>query len=75
MIAPYIAVTGGGDSCCEKGAMMQAGVYTCTINGEEHTCNSQEQCDSLQAANIKDISELNGLFNVDGVHSSVRLSV
>ncbi len=75
VIAPYIAVQNGGkDACCEKGAM-QAGVFTCMINGEQHTCSSQNQCDSLVAANTKDIAELQGLFLVDGVHSSVNFSV
>jgi K(+)-stimulated pyrophosphate-energized sodium pump len=71
VIAPYIAVNSmdSGDACCSEKT------YTCNINGKEMTCNSQAQCDSLVAANTKDISELNGLYLVDGAHSSVNFSV
>ncbi len=76
VIAPYIAVNSSelGGACCEKG-MSGAGTYTCMVNGEMQTCNSQEQCDSTVAANMKDIAEVTGNYVVDGAHSSVDFSV
>ena len=73
VIAPYIAVTGGGDACCDK--MITEEIIKCNINGQEYTCTSKEQCDSIMNANKKDISEVKGLFNVDGDHSSVVFSI
>jgi K(+)-stimulated pyrophosphate-energized sodium pump len=72
VIAPYIAVNSmvGEEACCAKTEQ-----YTCTVNGKEYTCSSQAQCDSTIAANKKDIAELNGLYIVDGAHSSVNFSV
>ena len=75
VIAPYIAMNGSDkEACCEGGAE-NTGVYTCTINGEKHTCNSQAQCDSMVASNVKDISELKGAYIVDAAHSSVAFLV
>jgi K(+)-stimulated pyrophosphate-energized sodium pump len=75
VIAPYIAVNGSSkEACCEAGDS-QAGAYTCTINGEKHTCASQAACDSLVAANVKSISDLKGMYFVDGAHSSVAFSI
>lgn len=73
VIAPYIAVNSmeSGAACCD----MNKGAYTCVINGEQHTCSSQAQCDSLVAANVKDIAEVTGNYVVDGSHSSVDFSV
>ena len=73
VIAPYIAVNSmeNESACCD----MNKGAYTCVINGEQHTCSSQAQCDSLVAANVKDIAELTGNYMVDGSHSSVDFSV
>ncbi len=74
VIAPYIAVTGEeGGECCKK--MVTEKVIKCNINGHEYTCTSKAQCDSIMAANQKDITELKGLYNVDGAHSSVNFSV
>ncbi|MDP3567292.1 sodium-translocating pyrophosphatase [Sediminibacterium sp.] len=72
VIAPYIAVTGGGPegSCCIKEEIIK-----CNINGQEYTCTSKAQCDSIMTANMKDIAELKGNFIVDGAHSSVAFSV
>ncbi|HKC67446.1 MAG TPA: sodium-translocating pyrophosphatase, partial [Bacteroidia bacterium] len=69
VIAPYIAVT--GDSQMIK----KEEVFKCKINGVEHTCTSKAQCDSMINASFKDVSELNGNFEVDGAHSSVEFSV
>ena len=75
VIAPYIAVTGGGEEvCCEKD-MVTEQVLKCNINGQEYTCTSKEQCDSIMHANVKDIAELNGNYDVDGSHSSVNFSI
>lgn len=72
VIAPYIAFnsTSGEEACCAKSEQ-----FTCNVNGKEYTCSSQAQCDSTIAANKKDIAELNGLYVVDGAHSSVNFSV
>lgn len=76
VIAPYIVGIGGSSSeaCCSK-EMMTEEVIKCNINGQEYTCNSQSQCDSIMAANVKDVAELKGLYNVDGAHSSLGFSI
>ena len=70
VIAPYIvdkAINGHEGDTQET--------FTCTINGEEHVCSSKTQCDSMVAANIKNIADVKGLYLVDGAHSSVSFSV
>src|SRR4051812_47937855 len=74
VIAPYIAVTGGDGSCC-SGEMVTEKVLKCNINGQEYTCTSKEQCDSIMNANKKDIAEVKGNYAVDGAHSSVGFSI
>ncbi len=76
VIAPYIVGIGGSSSeaCCSK-EMMTEEVIKCNINGQEYTCTSKAQCDSIMTANQKDIAELKGLFNVDGAHSSLGFSI
>jgi len=74
VIAPYIAVTAEGGECCKK-EMITEEVIKCNINGKEYTCNSKAQCDSIINANVKDVNELKGNYNVDGSHSSVNFSV
>ena len=73
VIAPYIAVTSAeaGAVCCDT----NESTYTCVVNGEKQTCSSQAQCDSMVAANVKDIAEVTGAYTVDGSHSSVDFSV
>jgi len=70
VIAPYIAMDGskGKQEVAEE-------LIKCNINGQEYTCTSKEQCDSIMTANVKDIAEVKGLFNVDAAHSSVGFSV
>jgi hypothetical protein len=73
VIAPYIAGIGSTDkseACC-----MKEEIIKCNINGQEYTCTSKEQCDSIMNATKKDIAELTGLYNVDGAHSSLGFSV
>jgi polyisoprenoid-binding protein YceI len=70
VIAPYIAVTGGGETCCKKQE-----VFKCNINGKEYTCTCKAQCDSMMNVGKKDIAEVKGAYNVDGVHSSVAFSI
>lgn len=74
VIAPYIAVneTEGG-ACCAKEEKVE--VLKCNINGQEYTCTSKEQCDSIMSANVKDIAEVTGQYDVDGAHSSVNFEV
>ena len=76
VIAPYIVGIGSSDSkaCC-SGEMMTEEIIKCNINGQEYTCTSKAQCDSIINANKKDISELNGMYNVDGSHSAVDFSI
>ena len=75
VIAPYIAVNNSGkEACCEKG-MVTAEVLKCNINGVEYTCNSKAECDSIMSANQKDIAEVQGMYLVDGAHSSLNFSV
>lgn len=75
VIAPYIAVTGveGEGACCSREVTEE--VLKCNINGQEYTCNSKAQCDSIMTANVKDIAELNGQYDIDGAHSSVDFSI
>jgi hypothetical protein len=76
VIAPYIVGIGGSstEACCSK-EMMTEEVIKCNINGQEYTCTSQAQCDSIMTANQKDVTELKGLYNVDGAHSSLGFSI
>ena len=72
VIAPYIAVNSMEEgACCAK----TEEVLKCNINGQEFTCTSKAQCDSIMTANQKDISQLTGLYNVDGSHSAVDFSI
>ena len=71
VIAPYIAVNmNETKACCATEEVIK-----CNINGQEYTCTSKEQCDSIMTANQKDIAELTGLYNVDGAHSSLGFSI
>ena len=76
VIAPYIVGIGGSGSkaCCSKEMMIEE-VIKCNINGQEYTCTSKAQCDSIMTANVKDISEVKGNYSVDGAHSSVAFSI
>jgi K(+)-stimulated pyrophosphate-energized sodium pump len=68
VIAPYIS-----EPASEGMNTVEA--EHCVVNGKEYTCSSQEQCDSIIAANVKDIAELKGTYVVDAAHSSVSFSV
>ncbi len=71
VIAPYIAVNmNETKACCATEEVIK-----CNINGQEYTCTSKAQCDSIMTANQKDIAELTGLYNVDGSHSAVDFSI
>ena len=70
VIAPYIAVVDGGETCCKKQEILK-----CNINGKEYTCTSKAQCDSIMSLGKKDIVEVKGAYNVDGAHSSVAFSI
>ena len=78
VIAPYIVGIGGsGESegeCCNK-EMVEEQILKCNINGQEYTCTSKAQCDSIMAANVKDIAEVQGRYDVDAAHSSVGFSI
>ena len=76
VIAPYIVGIGGSSSkaCCSN-EMTTVEVIKCNINGQEYTCSSKAQCDSIMTANLKDIAEVKGLYNVDGGHSSLIFSI
>jgi len=76
VIAPYINGIGGGgsDECCKAG-MVTEEVIKCNINGQEYTCTSKAQCDSIMNANVKDIAELVGKYSIDGAHSSVNFTI
>ncbi len=76
VIAPYIVGIGGSSSkaCCSN-EMMTEEVFKCNINGVETICSSKAKCDSTMAANVKDIAEVKGLYNVDGGHSSLIFSI
>jgi len=68
VIAPYIALTEGDK-------IIKAEVFKCIVDGKEYTFNTQQQCDSMLNANVKDIAEVKGAYNVDGAHSSVAFSI
>jgi K(+)-stimulated pyrophosphate-energized sodium pump len=65
VIAPYIAVVEDGT----KQYMETVQVKKCVVNGME------VNCDSLEAANKKDINEVQGMYKVDGAHSAVDFSI
>ncbi len=71
VIAPYIVGIGGTG----HKAVITEEVMKCNINGQEYTCSSKSQCDSIMTANQKDIAELKGMFEVDGAHSAVDFSI
>ncbi len=71
VIAPYIAVNMNDTKAC----CVTEEVIKCNINGQEYTCTSKAQCDSIMTANQKDISELTGMYKVDGSHSAVDFSI
>ncbi|MCC6370976.1 MAG: sodium-translocating pyrophosphatase [Bacteroidia bacterium] len=73
VIAPYIAINTSSEegACCAK----TEEVLKCNVNGKEYTCTSKAQCDSIMNANKKDIAELNGMYMVDGAHSSLNFSI
>ena len=66
VIAPYIAITGGGEG---QGTKKIVEVKKCVIDGVE------VNCDSLENASVKNIDELKGNYEVDGAHSSIGFSV
>ncbi|MES2761200.1 MAG: sodium-translocating pyrophosphatase [Bacteroidota bacterium] len=71
VIAPYIAVNmNDTKACCATEEVIK-----CNINGQEYTCTSKAQCDSIMTANQKDVSELKGMYNVDGAHSALDFSI
>jgi K(+)-stimulated pyrophosphate-energized sodium pump len=74
VIAPYIAVTGGGSKKITEEKLV------CNINGQEYTCTSKAMCDSIMAANSgmaapQDLKTLNGNYIVDVAHSYVDFSL
>ncbi len=71
VIAPYIAVVGIDGA----NKLITNEVIKLNINGQEYTFSSKAQADSMMAANVKDIAEVKGLYNVDASHSSVAFSV
>ena len=76
VIAPYIVGIGStGEKACCSSEMVTEEVIKCNINGQEYTCTSKAQCDSIMAANVKDIAEVKGNYSVDGSHSSVAFSI
>jgi K(+)-stimulated pyrophosphate-energized sodium pump len=77
VIAPYIVGIGSGTGCEGEGECCKkdmAGVL-CKIDGKEVMCKNQAECDSMMKANEKDMNELNGLYKVDGAHSSVGFAI
>ena len=71
VIAPYISV----NQISKANTKVTEEVLVCNINGQEYTCSSKSQCDSIMAANTKDIAELKGSYIVDGAHSSVNFNI
>jgi len=67
VIAPYIYGIGG--SAEHKTAVVTEEVKKCVVDGKE------VNCDSLAAANLKDVNELKGFYKVDGSHSALDFSI
>lgn len=67
VIAPYIYGIGGGSE--HKTAVVTEEVKKCVVDGKE------VNCDSLAAANLKDVNELKGFYKVDGSHSALDFSI
>ncbi len=65
VIAPYIAVTEAGTAHGKT----TVEVKKCMVDGKE------VNCDSLEAASKKEITELKGNYMVDGAHSAVDFSI
>ncbi len=72
VIAPYIVGIGGAKS---EHKLITQEVIKLNINGQEMTFTSKAQADSAMQANVKDIAEINGLYLVDGAHSSLDFSI
>ncbi len=72
VIAPYIVGIGGGSSEMKE---VRKEIIKININGTEYNFTSKAQVDSMMNANVKDVNELTGNFEVDGAHSSVGFSV
>ncbi len=72
VIAPYIAGIGTTKGHAE---MVTKEVVKLNIDGKEYTFNSKAQADSMLAANVKEVSELKGMYKVDGAHSAVDFSI
>jgi polyisoprenoid-binding protein YceI len=72
VIAPYIVGIGGAKS---EHKMITQEVIKLNINGQEMTFTSKAQADSAMQANVKNIAEINGLYLVDGAHSSLDFSI
>ncbi len=68
VIAPYIYGIGGGTTE-HKTAVVTEEVKKCMVDGKE------VNCDSLAAANLKDVNELKGFYKVDGSHSALDFSI
>ncbi len=75
VIAPYISVNSIDDAAHNGAKMLTEEVLKCNINGQEYTCTSKSQCDSIMNVGRKDIAELIGKYMVDGAHSSVNFNV
>ena len=67
VIAPYIYGIGGGSE--HKAVVVKEEVKKCVVDGKE------VNCDSLAAANNKDVNELKGFYKVDGSHSALDFSI
>src|SRR6202008_3126075 len=73
VIAPYIVGVGGGSTTGHE--MVTKEEIKLNINGQEYTFTSKAQADSMLAANVKDVNELKGVYEVDGSHSAVDFSI
>ncbi|MDP2386865.1 MAG: sodium-translocating pyrophosphatase [Bacteroidota bacterium] len=63
VIAPYIAIKMTDDK------MTKVEVKKCVVDGRD------VNCDSLEKSKLKDIAELEGVYEVDGSHSSVGFAI
>ena len=69
VIAPYIAV-----NIADKKVVTEEKII-CNVGGKDIVCTSKAQCDSIMNAAKKDINELEGMYEVDGSHSSLGFAI
>ncbi|HQQ94050.1 MAG TPA: sodium-translocating pyrophosphatase [Bacteroidia bacterium] len=70
VIAPYIALNND-----ETASIVKKEQIVCNIDGQEFSCSSSAQCDSILSSHRADISKLQGLYSIDTEHTSLNFNI